>query len=176
MGQTPVRRETSPAAAYKPVLAVSFAGYDLLRGQVEAIGKLADAPRLADAYEAMLVLLTQGRGLAGLDMARPWGLVALSDGQEHAPEQFNWLGFLPTKNLSQLAALVRDPATGRPLAPGADGVFAVESPGGKQFLPCRKAHGPMSPPRAKPWRKPPPIPCRCWAVWKNSTCCPSASR
>ena len=73
------------AAASKPVLTVSFAGYNALRAQLEAIGKLAGNPRLPDQYEALLVLLTKGRGLAGLDSARPWGLVAMSDGGSRRP-------------------------------------------------------------------------------------------
>ena len=122
------------------MLTVSFAGYNALRAQLEAIGKLAGNPRLADQYEAMLVFLTQGRGLAGLDAARPWGLVAMSDGQEATPDQFGWLAFLPAKDLRQLAALLRDPATGRPLAPGADGVVVMEGAGGKRnCTPCRRA-------------------------------------
>ena len=39
------------------------------------MGKLAGNARLAPGLEALVTLLTQGKGLAGLDKTRPWGAV-----------------------------------------------------------------------------------------------------
>ena len=76
------------------MLAISFAGYNALRGQIEAMG-LAGNPGLAGQYETMLILTTRGMGLAGLDAARPWGFVAISDGQRLCPTSSAGWAFSP---------------------------------------------------------------------------------
>ncbi len=48
------------AAAAKPFVTVSFAGYNALRGQIDAVGKLAGNPGLAPGLEGVVTLLTQG--------------------------------------------------------------------------------------------------------------------
>ncbi|MGH7139179.1 MAG: hypothetical protein ACREHD_25830, partial [Pirellulales bacterium] len=56
-------------------------------------------PDLAAGLEQLLLLLTQGQGLAGVDQARPWGasLSITSDGS-----QFPALVFLPVNDLTKL--------------------------------------------------------------------------
>ena len=39
------------AGAGKPLMIVSFAGYNALRGQIDAVGKLIGNPKLADGLE-----------------------------------------------------------------------------------------------------------------------------
>jgi hypothetical protein len=64
----------------KPVAVVSLASYDKLLGNVELAGRLSGRPKLAKGLEGMLAVVTQGRGLAGVDTKRPWGVVIQADG------------------------------------------------------------------------------------------------
>ena len=54
------------AAKPKPVLTVAFAGYDQYHANLDALGKLG-GPNLAAMTDGMLAMVTQGKGLAGLD-------------------------------------------------------------------------------------------------------------
>ena len=81
-------------------------------------------PAWPPAWKAVVTLLTQGKGLAGLDKTRPWGAVVPVSGQDRTFDQLaaSYYVFVPVTDLKQLAALLPDPANGKPLAPGADGV------------------------------------------------------
>ena len=57
----------------KPVVVTSFAGYDALMNDVKFLGKLSDTPELAITVDFVVKMATKGKGLAGLDTARPWG-------------------------------------------------------------------------------------------------------
>ena len=82
----------------KPVVTVSFAGYDEVLANIETIGKLGGKPDLAKGLEGMLAIITQGKGLSGLDKKAPWGMVV------HLSEQGQpaGFGFLPVSDLKQL--------------------------------------------------------------------------
>jgi len=69
----------SPAAVAKPAVVVSLAGYTALMNDVNYAGKLADNPDLAVGLEVMLKLVTQNRGLDGIDKEKPWGIVLAID-------------------------------------------------------------------------------------------------
>lgn len=130
-------QETS-AGTSKPLLTVSFAGYDVLKGDIATIGKLGGNPGLADGLEGLLTLATQGKGLAGLDKTKPWGAVLLTSGQEQTPDQFSGYAFVPVTDLKQLMSLKPDRKTGQPLAPGADGVYEIKNSGGKSVYVMQK--------------------------------------
>jgi Fe-S cluster assembly iron-binding protein IscA len=87
----------------KPLVTVSFSGYDKLFSNIGAIGEMGSNPDLGKGLEMMLKLMTQGKGLSGLDTTRPWGAVVLTDGQD-----FVAYGFLPVTNLSKLLDLFKD--------------------------------------------------------------------
>jgi len=92
----------SPAAraAEREVLLVAAAdSYADLKRQLAWIGPQIDNPGLAAMFESLLMLSTQGRGLAGLDVKRPLGLVVTSDGSDIAAH-----GFVPVKDLDKLLA------------------------------------------------------------------------
>lgn len=110
------------AAELKPVVAISFSGYSELMADIEAFGKLSGRPELAQILEGMLAMVTQGKGLAGLDKDKPLGAVLLSDGSE----DFTIYGFLPTSDLKQLMELMKN------LMPGespkvANGVYEISA-------------------------------------------------
>src|SRR5208282_3120886 len=86
------------AADHKPALTIAFAGYDELINDLKALDKLSGHTKLAAKAEANIELQTKGKGLAGLDKSRPWG-VLVSLGDEGQPIVH---GFLPVTDLKQL--------------------------------------------------------------------------
>ncbi|NBT13876.1 MAG: hypothetical protein EBS56_09905, partial [Planctomycetia bacterium] len=85
-------------AAERQVLLVAAAdSYADLKRQLSWIGPQIDNPGLAAMFESLLMLSTQGRGLAGLDVKRPLGIVVTSDGSDLAAH-----GFVPVKDLDKL--------------------------------------------------------------------------
>lgn len=109
------------AAELKPVLTVSFSGYSELMSDIEAFGKLSGRPELAKLLEGMLAMVTQGKGLAGLDQKQPLGAVVLSDGSA----EFTSYAFLPVSDLAQLMDLMKNPMTGE--SPKVeDGVYEIQ--------------------------------------------------
>ena len=63
------------AAAPKPIAALAVAGYNDLLGDINFLGGLAERPQLGAMADGLLSLVTQGKGLAGVDKSRPWGAV-----------------------------------------------------------------------------------------------------
>ena len=85
-------------AAERQVLAVAVCdSYGDLKKQIGWVGAQIDNPGLAGMAESVLLLATQGKGLAGLDVKRPMGIVISSDGTDIAGH-----GFVPVKDLGKL--------------------------------------------------------------------------
>jgi hypothetical protein len=131
-----VAGETGSAAAgaQKPLVTVSFAGYDQLMGTVQKACTLAGKPDLAKMPESLLALATMGRGLAGLDKARPWGVVVYGTEGGEFPVQ----AFVPVTDLKQLMSLAPNPKTGRPMTPDAAGVYELPGAKGQTFYVAQK--------------------------------------
>ena len=122
-------------AANKPeVIAVVAAdGYADLREQLTWVGEQVGNPTLAGFAESFILLATQGKGLAGLDVKRPIGVVITSSGgplpTAHA--------FLPIKDLDKLLGAVQGmigpveevDGVRRIAAPGAPPLEIVEKDG-----------------------------------------------
>lgn len=90
-------------AAERQVLAVAaIDSYADLKKQLGWFGTQIDNPGLAAMFESLLMLSTQGRGLAGLDVKRPAGVVVTSDGTDLAAH-----GFVPVKDLDKLLAALQ---------------------------------------------------------------------
>jgi hypothetical protein len=87
----------------KPLVAVSFSGYDKLVRDIDAVGSLSDNADLGKGLDFILQMMTGGKGLAGVDTKRPWGAVVLVDGQQFIP-----YGFIPVTDLKQLFELTKD--------------------------------------------------------------------
>ncbi len=85
------------AEELKPLVTVSFAGYDKALESLGTLGQVAGDPQLASKLEMILKAMTQGKGLTGLDTKRPWAVVAFWDGNQ--PVVY---GFLPVSDLKQL--------------------------------------------------------------------------
>ncbi len=85
----------------KPMVVISFSGYDNLFADIGLIGKLADNADMAKGMEMMLQMMTQGKGLDGLDKKRPWGAVVES------AEGFPVHGFVPVTDLKKLLDVLK---------------------------------------------------------------------
>jgi hypothetical protein len=73
LGAAPRAMAQDAADAMKPVVVVSFAGYAELKRDLAYLGAAAGNPDMAQGLEALLLMMTQNQGLAGLDEERPWG-------------------------------------------------------------------------------------------------------
>jgi hypothetical protein len=90
-------------AAERQVLAVAaIDSYADLKKQLVWFGSQIDNPGLAAMLESLLMLSTQGRGLAGLDPSRPVGIVVTSDGTDLVAH-----GLVPVKDLDKLLAALQ---------------------------------------------------------------------
>ena len=88
------------SAAERKVLAVAACdSYGDLKKQLTWLGTQIDTPGLAGLVEGALLVATQGKGLAGLDVQRPLGVVVTTDGTDVAVH-----GYVPVKNLDTLLA------------------------------------------------------------------------
>ena len=63
----------------KPVLTISFCGFDGLMANIDAIGRMGGNPDLGKGMEFSLQMMTQGQGMAGLDRTQPWGAAYMAD-------------------------------------------------------------------------------------------------
>ncbi len=116
----------------KPVVAVSFSGFDALRTDVGYLGKLMGNPELAQMLDGIIAMSTEGKGLAGLDTKRPWGAVLYSKDEEFSPAVF-----LPTTDIKALAATMT--ALNLPATDKGDGTYEVLSP--MQSLTMKEQNG-----------------------------------
>lgn len=89
----------------KPLVTVSFAGYDKLIADIGMIGQLGGNPNLSKQLEMMSMMLPQGKGAKGplaLDTKQPWGAVLLSDGL--VPSSY---AFIPVSDIEPLVTLAK---------------------------------------------------------------------
>lgn len=91
------QNETKPDAM-KSVLTVSFCGYDELLNNIGMFGRLGGNPDLGQGMDFMLQMVTQGKGLAGVDKTQPWGGALLADKQG----ELKFYCFIPVSELEQL--------------------------------------------------------------------------
>jgi hypothetical protein len=109
--------QRAAAAAPKPALTIAFAGYSQLIDSIKALDDLSGHTKLAAKAEGSIELQTHGKGLAGLDKSRPWGvLVSLGENDQPIVQ-----GYLPVSDLKKLLAAM--PTPGGEATPNADGVY-----------------------------------------------------
>ncbi len=116
-----VMQSLCPAQEAKPVVAVSFSGYEALRADVRYLGQLLDSPELAEALDGVVTLGTAGRGLQGLDLKRPWGAVVYT-----SDDEFSVAVFLPTNDIRALADTLG--ALNLQATEQDDGTYEVQTP------------------------------------------------
>jgi len=114
---TLVSAHRAAAAAPKPALTIAFAGYDQLIGSLKTLDEISGHTKLAAKAEGNLELMTRGKGIAGLDKSRPWGiLVSLGENDQPVVQ-----GYLPVSDLKKMLASI--PMPGEVPAANADGVY-----------------------------------------------------
>jgi hypothetical protein len=88
----------SVRAADNPVVgAIAIDSYADVKKQVAWVGEQVGFPQLSAMMETGIMTLTQFKGLAGLDPARPIGVVVTAGGETPVVH-----GYIPVKNLDQL--------------------------------------------------------------------------
>jgi len=63
---------------------LAVASYNDLIGDVNFVGGLVDRPQLGATVDALAILVTQGKGLAGVDKTRPWGVIVQASSESDA--------------------------------------------------------------------------------------------
>ncbi len=113
-----VSAHRAAAADPKPALTIAFAGYDQLIDGLKALDQLSGHTKLAAKAEANIKSQTHGKGLAGLDKSRPWGvLVSLGENDQPVVQ-----GYLPVTDLKKLLSSLPPPGGEAPAA-NANGVY-----------------------------------------------------
>ncbi len=108
----------SSAQDTQTVAVVSVSGYDNLLKSIATIGESAGKPGLDRMIGAFIDLGTGGKGLAGVDKTKPWGVQVIMTEQGPAG-----IGFIPVTDVKQLLAALSAQA-GEAEDVG-DGVFAL---------------------------------------------------
>lgn len=109
---------TSQAQDKSTVAVVSVSSYDNLLASIATIGETAGKPGLDRVIGAFIDLGTGGKGLAGVDKTKPWGMQVVMT--ENGP---GGVAFIPVTDVKQLLAAVAAQA-GEAEDVG-DGIFAL---------------------------------------------------
>lgn len=86
------------AKEMKPVLTLSFAGFNAIRNDMRLLAEAS-----GDAQLMFTLMLMGNQGLPGLDVDRPWGMVVQTDGQEYPA-----YAFVPVTDLAGMIQRVAD--------------------------------------------------------------------
>ena len=70
------------AAEPKPIAAVAITSYNDLIGDINYVGSLVERPNFGAAADGLVSLVTQFKGLAGIDKSRPWGAILQAGGDD----------------------------------------------------------------------------------------------
>jgi hypothetical protein len=115
----PARAADEPAV----IAVVAVDPYADLKKQAKWVGGQIDQPTLDGFLESFIMMATQFKGLAGLDVGRPAGVVVTAEGPAGVPVA---RGFVPVKDLGKLLAALQGvigPAQEQ------DGVRIISPPG-----------------------------------------------
>lgn len=90
------------AADVKIVGAVSMSGYDGMKADLDLMAEMIGRPEMGKMADGMIALVTQGRGLKGLDKTRPWGVLVGTDG-----ENVGGCAFVPVTDMKAVMDLLK---------------------------------------------------------------------
>jgi hypothetical protein len=110
----------------KPLVTVSFSGYDEIVADVNFLGQLGGQPALGQMLEGLLKQRTGGQGLAGIDKSKPWGAVVQTDGAMGFPFYI----FVPVTDLQAALGILPGVET----EDAGDGVLELSTPGEPAFV------------------------------------------
>ena len=112
---------TEPATETKTLAVIAVNSYDELVADIGFAGSLADRPEVGQMVDGMVALFTQGKGLAGVDKSKPWGVVVQTDGTKILP-----IGCLPVTSLDEVVSLAQP--FGIQVSENSDGVKEITLP------------------------------------------------
>jgi len=92
----------SRAAVTKPIAALAVASYNDLVSDVNFVGSLVERPQLGAGLEGLLAMVTQGKGMDGIDKTRTWGMVVQINGAEN----FTGYAFVPVTDFKKVLGLL----------------------------------------------------------------------
>lgn len=130
----------------KALVIAAFSGYDALMKDLAWVDNLAGKPGLPAMLRQSIAQFTGGKGLAGIDTKRPWGVIVSAGVGE-----FPILAFVPVKDFKQVLEALK-PVIGDVEESG--GVYEI--PLGAQTLFAKEAKGWVFLSRAKDALKSPP--------------------
>ena len=116
------------AADVKLVGAVSLAGYDDMKADLDLMGDMIGRPELATMLDGMMALATRGKGLAGIDKTRPCGVLVGTDGKH-----VGGCAFVPVTDMEAAMGMVRAIARGR-VTEHENGLYEVKGPKKSVFV------------------------------------------
>jgi hypothetical protein len=116
-------QEPASTGGKKPVITLSFAGFEQAVGNAKTIVNVAGRPELA-----MLIDMA-GTQVKGLDKARPWAAMVY-DVSDDKPS-FN--AFVPVTDLKEVLASIPNPEI-KGLKPDGDGVYEIKAPNRTAYL------------------------------------------
>jgi len=93
----------SEAGETKPIAALAVASYNNLVSNVNFVGNLVERPQLGAGLEGLLAMVTQGKGLDGIDKTRTWGVVVQVSGEDN----FTGYAFVPVTDFKKVLGLLR---------------------------------------------------------------------
>lgn len=93
----------SKAAETKPIAAVAIASYNDVLSDVNFVGELIQQPQLGVTMEALLTVVTQGQGLAGIDKTRSSGVII----QAGSEADVSGYIFVPVTDFKQVLGLLK---------------------------------------------------------------------
>ncbi len=92
----------SGAAESKPIAALTVASYNDLKSDLDFVGSLVERPQLGAVMDGGVALITQFKGLVGVDKTRPWGAIVQASGET----DFSVYVFVPVTNFKQALSLL----------------------------------------------------------------------
>ncbi len=114
-----------------PVAVVAVSSYDDVLNTIDSFGRLADRPQLRQMAEGTVAAYTGGRGLVGVDVAKPWGLAF----QSHSGS-WEVTVLVPVQDFPALLESLQllSPAGMPEIEPG---VYKLDNPRGTVFVTLR---------------------------------------
>jgi hypothetical protein len=117
----------APAGELKMVAAIASTNYDRLINNINFVGSLIGQPNISEALVGQLATMTGGKGLAGMDKTKPWGLILQTDGTQFLP-----MVCLPVTNADDIIAALA--ATGAEVKDGQGGMKELALPNGTVYI------------------------------------------